>query len=222
MRGYHPADMRLSAHDLNIVKIPDGKVWINSLQVHDVDGTSRASLLDGLGRAAREIPDKVSYLRGSVPGFAQAHLVEIAPELYIRETRHLAGLYRLTGEDIVRRTRFWDRIGAASYPIDLHQYVKGEQYPYRPLRREYTIPLRALVTARMDGLFVASRAFSATYQAAASARVVPTTVAMGEGVGVAAAVAITHRVTPHQLAQRVDLVHDVQQRLLRAGARIDY
>ncbi|MDI6772366.1 MAG: FAD-dependent oxidoreductase [bacterium] len=222
MRGYHPADGRLSAHDLNIGKLPDGTVLINSLQIHDVDGTDPASRADGYARAVGEVPNKVSYLRANVSGFAGARLVEVAPELYIRETRHLAGLYTLTGKDIVERARFWDRIGVASYPIDLHQYVKGERYPYRPARREYTIPLRALITARIDGLFVASRAFSATYQAAGSARVIPTTMAMGEGVGVAAAVAVAHGVTPHQLAQRQDLVREVQQRLLRAGARIDY
>ncbi|MBM3470690.1 MAG: FAD-dependent oxidoreductase [Armatimonadetes bacterium] len=222
MRGYRPADARLSALDLNIGKLPDGTLLINSLQIHDVDGTAPASCADGYARAVAEIPNKLSYLRANVPGFAGARLVEVAPELYIRETRHLAGLYTLTGKDIVGRTRFWDSIGAASYPIDLHQYVQGEQYPYRPVRRAYTIPLRSLITARIDGLFVASRAFSATYQAAGSARVIPTTMAMGEGVGVAAAVAVAHRVTPHQLAQRQDLVREVQQRLLRAGARIDF
>lgn len=222
MRGYHPAGGRLSAHDLNIGKLPDGTVLINSLQIHDVDGTDPASYADGYARAAQAVPNKVSYLRANVPGFAGARLVEVAPELYIRETRHLAGLYTLTGKDILDRARFWDRVGAASYPIDLHQYVKGERYPYRPARREYTIPLRSLITARIDGLFVGSRAFSATYQAAASARVIPTTMAMGEGVGVAAAVAVAHGVTPHQLAQRQDLVREVQQRLVRAGARIDY
>lgn len=222
MRAYHPADQRLSAHDLNIGKLPDGTVLINSLQIHDVDGTDPASRADGYARAVQEIPNKVSYLRANVPGFEDARLVEVAPELYIRETRHLAGLYTLTGKDILDRARFWDRIAASSYPIDLHQYVKGERYPYKPQRREYTIPLRSLITAKVDGLFVASRAFSATYQAAGSARVIPTTMAMGEGVGVAAAVAVERGVTPHQLAQRHDLVREVQQRLLRAGARIDY
>jgi hypothetical protein len=71
-------------------------------------------------------------------------------------------------------------------------------------------------------LFVASRAFSATYQAAGSARVIPTTMAMGEGVGVAAAVVVRERITPHQLTGRRDLVEDVQKRLVRSGAVIDF
>ncbi len=222
LRTYKSQDPRLSAHDLNIGKLPDGTVWINSLQIHDVDGTSRVSKLDGYDRAAREIPWLVAHLREHAVGFADARLVELAPELYIRETRHLRGLYTLTAKDIQTRTLFWDRIGAASYPVDLHQYRQGERYPYRPVRREYTIPLRSLITARVDGLFIASRAFSATYQAAGSARVIPTTMAMGEGVGIAAAVAVQRGVSPHQLVERRDLITEVQERLIRAGALIDH
>ncbi len=222
LADYKPQDPGLSARDLNIGKLPDGTVWINSMQIHDVDGTSRVARLDAYERAAREIPRLVAYLRAHAPGFANARLVEVAPELYIRETRHLRGLYTLTAKDIATRTVFWDRIGAASYPVDLHQYAKGERYPYRPVRREYTIPLRSLIPAKVDGLFIASRAFSATYQAAGSARVIPTTMAMGEGVGIAAAVAVQRGVTPHQLVERRGLVTEVQERLVRAGAVIEF
>ncbi len=166
MRRYHAGDPALSAHDLNLGRIQDGSAYVNSLQIHGVDGTDPASVADGYARAAREVPRKIGYLRAGVPGFAAARLVELAPELYIRETRHLQGLYTLSARDIVERRVFPDRIAAASYPIDLHQYIKGERYPYRPVRYNYTIPLRSLVTARVDGLLIASRAFSATYQAA--------------------------------------------------------
>lgn len=222
MRNYEPADHRLSAHDLNIGRMPDGTAWVNSLQIHDVDGTDPAERRRAYEAAVRELPNLVAYIRANCPGFGNARLVEAAPELYIRETRHVRGLYVLTARDIARRARFWDRVAAASYPVDLHQYKKGERYPFTVARREYTIPLRSLIATEVDGLFVASRAFSATYQAAGSARVVPTTMAMGEAAGVAAAVAVARRATPHQLAERPDLVAEIQQRLIRAGALIDY
>ncbi|MDR7483540.1 MAG: FAD-dependent oxidoreductase [Armatimonadota bacterium] len=222
MFDYQAADDRLSAHDLNLGRLPDSTVLINALQIHDVDGTDPASVRDGYERARREIPRLLDYLRAHVPGFERARLVEIAPELYIRETRHLAGLYTLTAEDIAASRVFWDRVATGSYPVDLHQYKKGEQYPFKPVRRMYTIPLRALVAAGADGLLVASRAFSATYQAAGSARVVPTTMAMGEAAGVAAAVAVEHGLTPRQLVEQPDLVREVQRRLVQAGAVIDF
>lgn len=222
MYDYHAADTRLSAHDLNLGRLPDGTIFINALQIHDVDGTDPASVRDGYERARREIPRLLDYLRTHVPGFERARLVEIAPELYIRETRHLAGLYTLTAEDIAASRVFWDRVATGSYPIDLHQYKKGEQYPFKPFRRMYTIPLRALVAAGVDGLLVASRAFSATYQAAGSARVVPTTMAMGEAAGIAAAVAVEHGLTPRHLVEQPELVREVQRRLVQAGAVIDF
>lgn len=222
MRGYAPEDRRLSAHDLNIGRLPDGSALINSLQIHDVDGTSRPSRIDAYRRAKREIPKLVTYLHENIPGFSRVRLVEVAPEMYIRETRHLEGLYTLTARDIRERMRFWDRVAAASYPVDLHQYVQGERYQYRPQRFPYTIPLRSLITARVDNLFVASRAFSATFEAAGSARVIPTTMAMGEAAGVAAAVAVNHRVAPHRLIQHSELVREVQRRLIQAGAVIDF
>jgi hypothetical protein len=46
--------------------------------------------------------------------------------------------------------------------------------------------------------------------------------AMGEGAGVAAAVSVLHGVTPHALAERRDLVANVQERLVRSGAVIDF
>ncbi len=222
MHEYTAEDPRLSAHDLNIGRLPDGTVLINSLQIREVNGTDRASRLDGYLRAKREIPRLLEYIREYAPGFSHARLVEVAPELYIRETRHFHGLYTLTVHDIANQTHFWDRIGAASYPVDLHQYVKGERYAFRAIRQPYTIPLRALIAARIDGLFLTSRAFSATYQAAGSARVVPTTMAMGEGAGVAAAVCVLRGVSPHDLSERRDLVQDIQRRLMRAGAVIDF
>jgi hypothetical protein len=222
MRDYKPSDPTLSTIDLNIGRLPNGSVMINALQIRNVDGTDRASRIGAYVRAKREVPHLVDYIREHVPGFSRARLVGVAPELYIRETRHFRGLYTLTVKDIEGRTHFWDRIGAASYPVDLHQYVRGERYGFRPVRAPYTIPLRSLVASRIDGLFLASRAFSATYQAAGSARIVPTTMAMGEGAGVATAVCVLRGVTPHALVQRRDLVQEVQRRLVRAGAVIDF
>jgi hypothetical protein len=222
MHDYRSADARLSAQDLNIGRLLDGTALINALQVHEVDATSRAGRLDAYARAKGEVPDLVDYLRTHIPGFSRVRLVEVASELYIRESRHLRGMYTLTAADIGARTRFWDRVAAASYPIDVHPYVPGERYQYRAVRSPYTIPLRSLVPVPVDGMFVASRAFSATYEAAASARVVPTTIVMGEGVGVAAAVSVSARVTPHELAGRRELVREVQRRLLLAGAVLDF
>lgn len=220
VRHYPADDPTIRAYDLNVGRQPDGTAWINALQIFGVDGTSRSSRREAYLRAKRAVPLFITSLRSRAPGFERAALVEVAPELYIRETRHLRGLYVLTAKDILGGRRFWDRIAAASYPIDLHPYRPGDENPYRPVRHLYTIPLRSLLPQKIDRLFVASRAFSATYQAAASARIVPTTMALGEAAGVAAAVSVERQVTPHLLIHRHNLVALVQRRLQQTGARI--
>jgi len=220
-RQYRSDDPGVRAYDLNIGRLPDGSMWVNSLQIFDVDGTNEASRRDAYARAKLTVPSFIEFLRARVPGFEHATLVQVAPQLYVRETRHIRGLYTLTALDVQNARRFWDRITVASYPIDLHPYRPDEFNPFRPVRRVYTIPLRSLIPEKLDGILVASRSFSATYQAAGSARIVATTIALGEAAGVAASVCIEQKVSPHALIQQYGLVALVQQRLQRAGARIN-
>lgn len=221
VRTYRSDDPGIRAYDMNIGRMADGTMWINSIQIFDVDGTSEASRRDAYARAKLAVPAFVDFLRAQVPGFERAMLVEVAPQLYIRETRHIRGLYTLTALDVQSGRRFWDRIAVASYPIDLHPYRPDEFNPFRAVRRVYTIPLRSLIPEKVDGMFVASRALSATYQAAGSARIVPTTMALGEAAGVAASVCVERKVTPQGLIQQLTLVALVQDRLQRSGARIN-
>src|SRR3990172_6134110 len=66
MRDYVPDDPTLSAHDLNIGRLPDESVLINSLQIHDIDGTKPEARMAAYERAKREMPRLGAYLRSNV------------------------------------------------------------------------------------------------------------------------------------------------------------
>ncbi|MDR5708811.1 MAG: FAD-dependent oxidoreductase [Armatimonadota bacterium] len=212
---YRPTQPQVGLLGLNLALQNDGSVLVNALQVYSVNGLDPESTALGMERARRELPHVVRHLREHVPGFEQAELAGWAPMLYIRETRHIRGLYTLTAEDILRGRRFEDRIALASYPIDIHPYVPGWANPYPPVRITYSIPLRSLIPLGMTNLLVASRSFSATSEAAGSARVIPTTMAMGQAAGVVAAFCARRGCTPTEVARRTELLREVQ-RLLRA------
>lgn len=218
MRAYKPTQPDAGVLGLNLALQRDGSVLVNTLQIFRVDGTTPASLAEGMAKAKRELPPLVQFMRATIPGMAQAQLVDHAPELYVRETRHVAGAQTLTGADILRRRVFWDRIAVASYPIDIHPYTPTWTSPHPPMRYVYTIPLKTLIPSTGDGLLVASRAFSATSEAAGSARVIPTTMALGQAAGVAAAICAKEGCTPANLARTPALVKKVQQALLTQGA----
>jgi FAD-dependent oxidoreductase family protein len=208
----------VAIYDLNIGLQNDRSVLINGLLVFDVDGTDPASVADGMRRAKAELPPLMDFLRETAPGFAKASLVRTADYLYIRETRHIRGLYTLTANDIVNSRVFWDAVGVASYPIDIHPYKMGEFNPYAPKRFVYTIPFRSLVPYGTGNLVMASRSISATYAAAASCRVVPTTMEEGQAAGLAAVLSIERRVSIPQLLEQPVLIHDLQAGLHGQGA----
>jgi hypothetical protein len=218
MRGYHPTEPGVGIYDLNLGRQSDGTVLINGLLVYGVDGTDPASVADGMRRGRSELPSLIAYLRDHAPGFEHAQLLRAADYLYIRETRHIRGLYTLTVRDIVDARVFWDAIGVASYPIDLHPYKPGEFNPFAAHRYVYTIPLRSLVPVGVTNLLVASRSISATYDAAGSARVVPTTMEEGQAAGAAAVLSLRAKVLFGRFTEDPMLVHDLQQTLADQGA----
>ena len=198
----------------------DGSVVLNTLNAINVNGLNAASRRRSHAEIARELETFVPYLRGAMPGLKNIRVVKIAPELYIRETRHVKGVATLTVEDIRTGHQFWDRIALASYPIDLHPYEKGFTDPFEAQRYFYTIPLGALIPRDVDGVFVASRSLSASYEAAGSCRVIPATMAMGEAAGVAAALCASKRMTPHQMMKTPAMVSGVQKILRAQGADV--
>jgi hypothetical protein len=218
MRMYRPTQPGVGIYDLNLGRQRDGSVLVNGLLVFGVDGTDPASLADGMRRGRAELPSLIDFLREVAPGFSHAFLIRTADYLYIRETRHIHGLYTLTAQDIIDGRVFWDAIGVASYPIDIHPYRPGEVNPYAPRRYVYTIPLRSLVPAGVGNLVCASRSISASWEAAASARVVPTTMEEGQAAGAAAVLSLQARVSILQLTERPALVHALQGTLHAVGA----
>lgn len=216
--GYKPGQPDAGVLGLNLALQHDGSVLINTLQIFGVDGTSPSSVAEGLAKGQRELPHLVSFLRERIPGFENARLAGSAPELYVRETRHIEGFYTMTVRDILLRRQFADRIAVASYPIDIHPYRPDWSNPYAPVRHVYTIPFRSLVPAGVTGLLIASRSFSARSEAAGSARVIPTTMAMGQAAGVAAAICAKDGCLPDKIARSPILMRRLQQILVAQGA----
>ncbi|MDR7495312.1 MAG: FAD-dependent oxidoreductase [Armatimonadota bacterium] len=216
--GYQPQHPGVVLYPLNLALERDGTVLVNALNITGVNGLDPASTARATSIARAELPALVEYLRGAVPGFEHAVLLDHAPELYIRETRHIAGLYTLTVDDILSGRVFHDRIAVASYPVDIHPYYVGWTNPYPRHAIEYTIPFRAIVPQNVENLLLATRALSATSEAHGSVRVVPTIMAVGQAAGVAAALAADLGRTPREIADTPMLLLALQGALIAQGA----
>jgi FAD-dependent oxidoreductase family protein len=215
---FEPKDKRTLLYPLNLALQGDGSVLINAVNITGVDGLDARSIAEGRSVVVAELPGLVAHLRDSVPGFLGATILDYAPAMYIRETRHLSGLYTLTADDILANRFFDDRIAVASYPIDIHPYAPGWINPYPRMPLTYTIPYRSIVSTTPKNLLVASRAFSATSEAHGSARVVPTVMALGQAAGVAAALAVHNGWTLEEIANDPVRLRALHGSLIAQGA----
>jgi FAD-dependent oxidoreductase family protein len=201
-----------------------GVVTINATRVHGVDGTDPDALSRAEIETQRQMFEILRFLRRRVPGFRRARLLDSAYQVGVRESRHVAGDYVLTLDDILSGRDFPDAVARGAYPLDLHDLrpgahvlgnrVGGGGVTLRRIEHSYAVPLRSLLPAGLDGLVVAGRAISATHEAAGSVRGQAVCMATGHAAGTiaamsAAADASSRRVSAHAVQEALRAQHAV-------------
>ncbi|BCH21807.1 invasion protein [Mesorhizobium sp. L-8-10] len=169
-----------------------GVVWCNCPHMAGFDGTSVEDLTRADAHGRERIAALVDYARARVPGFANAFVIDVAPQLGIRTSRLLEGVHVMSKEDVASRRHFADSV------------ARGRDYYY---------PYRSLLPRNVGQLLVAGRHYSSTAAAQRISREIPPCMAMGEAVGVAAAVSLSQGVT----VDKVDIAK-VQHLLREQGA----
>ncbi len=173
-----------------------------------VDGIDAFELSAAEVEGRRQIVEFVAFLRGregqaGVPGFENAYLLEIAPQVGVRETRRIVGELQLNEDHVLDCARFADSIGVNGWPIEAHvagdvrfEFVRGlgECIGYNQL------PLRMIVPRGVDNLLVAGRCASMTHLGQSAARVSGACFVMGEAAGTLAAMALAAAQPPRRLA----------------------
>ena len=153
-----------------------------------MNGVDARQLSDGEVEGRRQIGEFFRFLKAEVPGFEQSAIVEIAPQVGIRETRRIEGLYALSGEDILSSARFDDSIGINAWPMEMHAAGRIEWAFPRDERRTFNqLPWRMLVPRGVDNLLVAGRCASMTHEGQSAARASGGCFVMGQAAGTAAA-----------------------------------
>jgi hypothetical protein len=184
---------------------PDGTA-INGL---DPDDLTRGEI-----EGRRQALEAFDFLR-TVPGFEKSYIVDLPPQIGIRETRRVIGGYLLSGDDVLGCASFDDSIGVNGWPIESH--VAGDvifKFPPIPQSRGFNeLPYRMFVPAGIDNLLVAGRCASMTHDGQSAARVSGACFAMGEAAGTAATLALDGNASPRDID-----VGRLQARLKQHGA----
>jgi FAD dependent oxidoreductase len=178
-----------------------------------INGLEPDDLTRGELEGRRQAVDAFNFLR-TVAGFENSYIVDLPPQLGIRETRRVIGGYMLSGEDVLGCASFDDSIGVNGWPMESH--VAGDvifKFPPIPQSRGFNeLPYRMLIPEGLDNLLVAGRCASMTHDGQSAARVSGACFAMGEAVGTATALALDGNALPRELA-----VDKLQDRLKQQG-----
>jgi hypothetical protein len=180
-----------------------------------VDGTNVAELTHGELSGRQQALDAFMFIRDNTPGFGDSYIVDLAPQIGIRETRRIIGEYQLTEDDVLDCADFADTIGVNGWPVESHvagtvefRWQRGENS-----RGFNQLPFRVMLPGGVSNLYVTGRCASMTHGAQSAARVTGPCFAMGEAAGTAAGMALRAGVA----CGAID-VAALQERLEQGGA----
>ena len=183
----HPGEWRA-----NLTKVvrPDGSA---------VDGTRSDDLIFCEIEGRRQVRLYWEFLRAKVPGFEKSYVVDVGPEVGIRELRRVSGRTTLQTDDIVQSRSFPDGIGVNGWPVERHT-AAGIEWCFPVGRGYHQIPFGCLVPDGPANLLVAGRCIAASSEAQAAIRVSGPCFVTGQAAGTAAALALAHGITPGDVA----------------------
>lgn len=158
-----------------------GVVWCNCPHMSGFDGLKVEDLTRADFEGRKRLYALVDFVRENMPGFRNCYVIDVAPQLGIRQTRLLEGEYVVTKDDVMQRVHFPDTV------------ARG---------RDYYTPYRSLLPKGIDRMIVAGRHYSATEQAQKISREIPPCMSMGQAAGVAAVLALDQGISPRKVDPR--------------------
>lgn len=188
--GKATGELNLGRETFNIfTTVREGEITVNATRVNFIDATDTWQVTKAEIEARKQIMSAEKFLRKKIPGFENSYLISTANMLGVRETRRIIGKYVLTQDDVIEGRKFNDVIARGGYNIDIHN-PHDSKSTWMKIKDAYDIPYRCLISDDIKNIFVAGRCISATHEAAASTRVIPTAIALGQAAGTAAALSV--------------------------------
>ncbi|MBN1582148.1 MAG: FAD-dependent oxidoreductase [Anaerolineae bacterium] len=170
------------------------------------DGTDPEQLTHAEMLSRRQALQMVAAMREfGGEALRDIELIATGPQVGVRETRRIKGLYVLTEEDAKTGHTFDDVIAWRSGHLDIG-FVRLEKMHI------HDVPYRTLLPEKVDGLLAAGRCISATHVAASAGKSMGNCVATGHAAGLAAAMSARQGCQPRDLD-----VRDLQDALRRDG-----
>jgi hypothetical protein len=186
---------------LGLFRMPKPDEWcVNVSRITGIDATDPESLTKAEIEGRKQVQMIFNMIRKYVPGCENAKIKASGSHVGVRETRHIAGDYRLVAEDLLQGKVPEDAILLAANSVDVHGRFGPASNEYTPITGDYYgVPYRSLIAKGVKNLLLAGRNVSADSTAAGAIRVMPPCMGMGQASGTAAALAVKKGVTPREV-----------------------
>ena len=184
-------EVRQIAHGANWYINHAGTTDMGRLDVTDPEQRTKAECA-----SRRQALEMVQAIReGANPALGQVEWAAGGPQVGIRETRRVKGVYVVTEVDAMSGRAFEDAIAWRSGFLDTGGQ-KGGAYTKMKI---HDVPYRAILPEKIDGLLMAGRCISASHMAAAAGKSMGNCMATGHAAGVAAALSAKAGIMPREL-----------------------
>ena len=168
-----------------------GVVSFNTSRLVKYDATNPFDLTKMQIEGLKQVCEISKFAKKYLPGFKNAYISKIAPNVGVRESRRILGEYILTADDLLSLKEFPDKICRGSYEIDIHNPTgQGTKIIEIPEGGSYTIPYRSLLVKGKNNLIMGCRAVSSTHEAHSAIRIQPIVMAIGQSAGTASALSL--------------------------------
>ena len=191
-----------------------GERQVNTTQENGVDMTKTEQIFRADVRLRGQIRTLLQFFRDHLPGYENCKCIASGDTTGVRESRRVMGDYVITAEELAAGKRFEDVIvHKAEFIVDIHNPAgAGQAEETIQYCKPYDLPYRCFIPRRVANLYTAGRCISGTHRAHASYRVMSICMAMGEAVGVAAALCAKKNCDTRDLQ-----ISELQEALCRKG-----
>ena len=199
-----------------------GNYTVNSPSlITDFDSTNTLKLSESQTLATNRALTLFGRMKENIDFLSEISLKSFAPQLGIRDSRRIKGLYTLSDDDVVNCRKF-PKSGVANgvHPIDLHvktRHSGSTTLICLPCGDYYQIPYESMITKEIDNLIVTGRSVSASFHAQASLRVMATCMMLGEAAGVASALCLKE----NNILKKIDPAN-IRKIMISTGAYLGY
>ncbi|MEQ9694735.1 FAD-dependent oxidoreductase [Shimia sp. SDUM112013] len=184
--------------------------YMNLIHLANCDGTDPDDLTAHEIEGRRQAMLAIEALRVYTPGCENIRLRNFGMTLGIRDTRKVDTAYIMTEQDVREQGRFEDSIGI--FP----EFIDGYGVLLLPTTgRYFEVPYRNLLPKKIKGLLVSGRATGGEKIAHAATRNMACCAVIGQGAGVAAALAVRSNADLDAIN-----ITAIQTELDRQGARV--